>query len=126
MAFLQPGIFIRHDPETTPAPLIVDVSRSGREYPKEFRSPLPFTVLHDNVSMYVEDLWAAAPKVGATMLYCSFPNTFMDVNRKEDDLDPAVIDGEWIYGLGIYNMKGSLACFIHAIEILKSAGIKLE
>ena len=68
MAFLQPGIFIRHDPETTPVPLIVDESRSGREYPKEFRSPLPFTVLHDNVSMYVEDLWAAAPKVGATML----------------------------------------------------------
>ena len=26
----------------------------------------------------------------------------------------AVIDGDWIYGLGIYNMKGSLACFIHA------------
>ena len=38
----------------------------------------------------------------------------------------AVIDGEWIYGLGIYNMKGSLACFIHAIEILKSAGVKLK
>ena len=115
MAFLQPGIFIRHDPETAPVPLIVDVSRSGREYPKEFRSPLPFTVLHDNVSMYVEDLWAAAPKVGATMLYCSFPNTFMDVNRKEDDLDPAVIDGEWpaplnptpvaIRGLGLIKTK---------------------
>lgn len=38
----------------------------------------------------------------------------------------AVIDGEWIYGLGIYNMKGSLACFIHALEIVKSAGIKLK
>ena len=38
----------------------------------------------------------------------------------------AVIDGEWIYGLGIYNMKGSLACFIHAVEILKAAGVKLK
>ncbi len=38
----------------------------------------------------------------------------------------AVIDGEWIYGLGIYNMKGSLACFIHAVEILKSDGVKLK
>jgi len=84
-------------------------------YPKEFRSPLPFTVLHDNVSMYVEDLWAAAPQVGATMLYCCFPNTFMDVNRKEDDLDPAVIEGEWptplnpspvaIRGLGLIKTK---------------------
>ena len=115
MAFLQSGIFVRHDPEITAVPIVVDVSRSGRVYPKEFRSPLPFTVLHDNVSMYVEDLWAAAPQVGATMLTCSFPNTFMDVNRKEDDLDPAVIDGEWptplnpspvaIRGLGLIKTK---------------------
>jgi N-formylglutamate deformylase len=115
MAFLQSGVFVRHDPTTAPVPLVVDVSRSGRVYPKEFRSPLPFTVLHDNVSMYVEDLWAAAPDVGATMLYCCFPNTFMDVNRKEDDLDPAVIEGEWptplnpspvaIRGLGLIKTK---------------------
>jgi len=38
----------------------------------------------------------------------------------------AVLDGEWIYGLGIYNMKGSLACFIHAVEILKAANVKLK
>jgi acetylornithine deacetylase/succinyl-diaminopimelate desuccinylase-like protein len=37
----------------------------------------------------------------------------------------AVIDGEWIYGLGIYNMKGSLACFLHAAEILRRAGVRL-
>ena len=72
-------------------------------------------MLHDNVSMYVEDLWAAAPQVGATMLICAFPNTFIDVNRKEDDLDPAVIEGEWptklnpspvaIRGLGLIKTK---------------------
>jgi acetylornithine deacetylase/succinyl-diaminopimelate desuccinylase-like protein len=38
----------------------------------------------------------------------------------------AVIDDEWIYGLGVYNMKGSLACFIHAVEILKAANVKLK
>ena len=61
MAFLQPGIFVRHDPEIASVPLVVDVSRSGREYPKEFRSPLPFTVLHDNVSMYCEDVSGLTP-----------------------------------------------------------------
>src|SRR3712207_8298876 len=65
------------------SPLLVDVSRSGREYPKEYRSPLPFTTVHDNVSMYVEDLWAGAPYVGATMLYCQFPNTWIDVRSEE-------------------------------------------
>lgn len=38
----------------------------------------------------------------------------------------AVVDEPWIYGLGVYNMKGSLACFIHAAECVKRAGIELE
>jgi acetylornithine deacetylase len=38
----------------------------------------------------------------------------------------AVIDGDWIYGLGIYNMKGTLACFIHAAEILKRTNTNLR
>src|SRR3954468_20698572 len=92
---LEPGIFIRHEPTMAPAPVVIDVSRSGREYPPEFRSPIPFTVLHDNVSMYVDDLFAECSAHGATYLYCSFPHTFVDVNRHELDLDPAILDGEW-------------------------------
>ena len=38
----------------------------------------------------------------------------------------AVVDGEWIYGLGVYNMKGSLAAFIHAAEAVQGSGIELE
>jgi len=112
---IQPGVFVRHDPEVDAVPVVVDVSRSGREYPPEFRSPIPFSALHDNVSMYVEELWAAAPLHGATLLYCSFPNTFIDVNRTLQDLDPAVIDGVWptafeptpvaLRGLGLIKTK---------------------
>ena len=61
MIHAAPGLFLRYEPLATAVPLLVDVSRSGREYPKEYRSPLPFTTVHDNVSMYVEDLWAGAP-----------------------------------------------------------------
>jgi N-formylglutamate amidohydrolase len=95
MTYVQPGIFLRYEPAAAPVPLIVDVSRSGREYPREYRSQLPFTTVHDNVSMYVEDLYAGAPLVGATLLYCSFPNTWVDVNRDELDMDPSVVDGAW-------------------------------
>jgi len=94
-AAIRPGLWIRWDPAREAAPLVVDVSRSGREYPHEFRSPLPFTVLHDNASMYVEELFGHAPAAGGTLLYACFPNTFMDVNRDELDLDPAVVDGEY-------------------------------
>ena len=45
--------------------------------------------------MYVDELWAGAPAVGGTLLYCCFPNTWVDVNRSESDMDPAVVDGEW-------------------------------
>lgn len=38
----------------------------------------------------------------------------------------AVIDGDWIYGLGVYNMKASLAAFVHAAETIQRAGVQLE
>ncbi|MGH8617197.1 MAG: N-formylglutamate amidohydrolase [Burkholderiales bacterium] len=99
MIHAHPGLFLRYEPTATPAPLLVDVSRSGREYPPEYRSPLPFTTVHDNVSMYVEDLWAGAPAAGGTLLYACFPNTWVDVNRNEADMDPAVVDGNWPHPL---------------------------
>ncbi|WP_298727600.1 N-formylglutamate amidohydrolase [uncultured Ferrovibrio sp.] len=89
------GVYHRFDPTVPPVPVMVDVSRSGREYPAEFRSMVPFTVLHDNVSMYVDDLWEAAPDYGATMLYASFPSFWIDANRNELDIDADLIDGEW-------------------------------
>lgn len=115
MIHAEPGLYLRHEPATDPVPLVVDVSRSGREYPPHYRTPLPFTTVHDNVSMYVEDLWAGAPGVGATLLYCAFPNTWIDVNRSESDMDPAVVDGTWpaelkptkrtLEGLGLIKTK---------------------
>ena len=111
----EPGLFLRYEPSGDAVPVLVDVSRSGREYPKQYRSPLPFTTVHDNVSMYVEDLWAGAPDVGATLLYCTFPNTWIDVNRSELDMDPAIVDGKWpvelkptprtLEGLGLIKTK---------------------
>ncbi len=38
----------------------------------------------------------------------------------------AVIKNGMIYGLGIYNMKGALVCYTHALRALQKAGIKLE
>ncbi len=115
MIYAEPGLFLRHEPSAAATPLLVDVSRSGREYPKVYRSPLPFTTVHDNVSMYVEDLWAGAPAAGATLLFCSFPNTWVDVNRNEADMDPALVDGQWpkalkptartLEGLGLIKTK---------------------
>jgi N-formylglutamate amidohydrolase len=93
--YIEPEVFYRFDPEVAPVPVVVDVSRSGRFYPIDFRSPVPFSALHDNVSMYVDEIWKDAPKYGATMLQALFPNTYIDANRHELDMTPDMIDGEW-------------------------------
>jgi acetylornithine deacetylase len=38
----------------------------------------------------------------------------------------AVIADGLIYGLGIYNMKGALVCYAHAVQALQRAGVKVR
>jgi len=38
----------------------------------------------------------------------------------------AVVKNGFVYGLGIYNMKGALVCYIHAVKALQRAGVRLH
>ena len=38
----------------------------------------------------------------------------------------AVVKDGFVYGLGIYNMKGALVCYTHAVKALQRAGIRLK
>src|SRR5580693_2429870 len=38
----------------------------------------------------------------------------------------AVVKDGMIYGLGIYNMKGALVCYTHAVKALQRAGVRLK
>jgi acetylornithine deacetylase len=38
----------------------------------------------------------------------------------------AVVKEGLIYGLGIYNMKGALVCYTHAVKALQAAGVELD
>jgi acetylornithine deacetylase len=38
----------------------------------------------------------------------------------------AVVRDGFIYGLGIYNMKGALVCYTHAVKALQRSGVKLK
>jgi acetylornithine deacetylase/succinyl-diaminopimelate desuccinylase-like protein len=65
---------------------------------------------------------------------CLMFNGHMDTsNTGEEDFltgigykPHAVVKDGMIYGLGIYNMKGALACYVHAVKALLEAGVKLE
>jgi N-formylglutamate deformylase len=95
MIYVERGVFFRYEPEVPPVPLVVDVSRSGREYPTDMRSPVPFTAIHDNASMYVDEIWADAPKFGGTLLYAVFPHMYIDANRHELDIDEELVEMPW-------------------------------
>jgi len=38
----------------------------------------------------------------------------------------AVVKDGFLYGLGIYNMKGALVCYVHAVKALQRAGVRLK
>jgi acetylornithine deacetylase len=38
----------------------------------------------------------------------------------------AVVKNGYLYGLGIYNMKGALVCYTHAVKALRRAGVRLS
>ena len=75
-----------------PLPILVDVSRSGREYPNDMRSPVSFSAIHDNVSMWLDDLYDSAPRHGATMLYCTIAHMYVDTAARQLRAAPARFD----------------------------------
>ena len=90
-----PGVYLYTPPSGTPAPVVFDVPRSGREYPSAFRTDAPFADVHFMVSMHVEELWGLAPEAGCGLLQATFPNNWIDANRGLADLDPDLLAEPW-------------------------------
>jgi N-formylglutamate deformylase len=95
MSFEIPGVLWRRHPETAELPLVFDSPHSGSSYPEDFCFSCPFDVLRTAEDSYVDELYSAAPKLGATLIGALFPRSYLDPNRAVDDLDSALIDGTW-------------------------------
>ena len=83
------------EPTGGPAPVVFDSPHSGDLYPADFGSILPEAVLRSGWDAYVDELFAAAPACGATLIAAQFPRTYIDPNRAPEDLDAAMVDGTW-------------------------------
>jgi N-formylglutamate deformylase len=95
MSFEIPGVLWRRDPQAAEVPLIFDSPHSGSNYPEDFGFSCALDVLRAAEDSYVDELYAAAPKLGATLIGAVFPRSYLDPNRAADDLDSALIDGSW-------------------------------
>ena len=81
-------------PEYWQLPLVVASPHSGRHYPGTFRSQtrLARNRLRSTEDSFIDEIFAAAPDLGAPLLLAQFPRVFVDVNRDAFELDPDMFD----------------------------------
>ncbi|QMU60088.1 MAG: N-formylglutamate amidohydrolase [Boseongicola sp.] len=82
-------------PEARTTSVVFASPHSGSEYPWTFvrRSVLDELTLRSSEDAFVQRLFSKAPEQGAPLLAATYPRAFLDVNRSQDELDPALIEG---------------------------------
>ena len=76
-------------------PLVFDSPHSGRHYPADFAYACDFQHLRKAEDTDVDDLYSFAPALGATLVCALFPRSYLDPNRRIEDIDTRMIDGQW-------------------------------
>ena len=80
------------EPVARRLPLVLASPHSGSEYPADFvaASRLDPLALRQSEDSFVDELFAAAPQLGAPLLSARFPRAYLNVNREAYELDPAM------------------------------------
>ena len=75
--------------------LVFASPHSGAHYSEAFLgdSVLELNKLRSSEDAFVHDLYRSAPEYGAPLIIAGFPRAYIDLNRAEDELDPALIIG---------------------------------
>lgn len=79
-------------PAEQTAAVVFASPHSGSDYPEDFvrNSKLDPVALRRSEDCFVDDLFAAAPALGAPLLKALFPRAYCDPNREPYELDPAM------------------------------------
>jgi N-formylglutamate amidohydrolase len=82
-------------PNGAAAPVVLDSPHSGAEYPADFGCIAPIHVIRKAEDAFVDELFAAAPDRGASLLRALFPRSYIDPNRSLEDIDQMLLDEAW-------------------------------
>jgi N-formylglutamate amidohydrolase len=93
-------VLFRREPAIEPAPVVLDSPHSGTERPADFDYACSEALLREAEDTYVDELFAAAPSLGAGLLCALFPRSYIDPNRAVDDIDMELVEGAWPGKLG--------------------------
>ncbi len=77
-------------------PLVFASPHSGCDYPEAFlaASRLDPLALRRSEDSFVDEIFEAAPRLGAPLIRALFPRAFVDANREPFELDPAMFEDE--------------------------------
>jgi N-formylglutamate amidohydrolase len=86
--------FALHRPAVQRMPIVFASPHSGFDYPPGFLAAtrLDLGNLRRSEDCWVDELFAAAPRLGAPLLVALFPRSFVDPNRDCLDLDPQMFE----------------------------------
>ena len=70
---------------STRVPLVFDSPHSGSHYPDGLKTLVPLERIRRAEDAFVDELFAAAPDYGATLIAATFPRLFLDPNRAPQD-----------------------------------------
>ena len=86
------GVLDLHEPAARRLPIVLASPHSGSEYSADFiaASRLDPRALRQSEDSFVDELFAAAPQLGAPLLSARFPRAYLDVNREAYELDPTM------------------------------------
>jgi N-formylglutamate deformylase len=80
-------------PETGERPVLVEVPHAGLAIPDRVRGEVvvPLGVVLRDSDIYVDKLYAHAPRAGASLLAAQVSRYVVDLNRAPDDVDPETV-----------------------------------
>ena len=82
-------------PTAEAIPLVCDSPHSGTHYPDDFGHAIERAALRRSEDTHVDVLWGEVPAAGGTLVCATFPRSYIDPNRHEQDLDVSMIEGRW-------------------------------
>jgi N-formylglutamate amidohydrolase len=92
VAELPPSPLAVEAPARQTVPVVYASPHSGNIYPPDFvaQARLDITNLRRSEDAFIDELFAAAPRLGAPLLKALFPRAYVDPNREPFELDPAM------------------------------------
>ena len=90
----QDGVYIVERPAERTLPVVFASPHSGTNYTEAFKaaSRLDDKALRKSEDSFVDEIFGAAPEMGAPLIKALFPRAYMDPNREPFELDPDMFE----------------------------------